>query len=107
MKGRSFLIRISAFFLLLVFSQKSWGGLFIHDILHLKEADAPLSPEDQKKDIGYHCSCIDDFLAPYSGSDGIVFDFTPSIFFNPVVCLTVDVIEQSALQSSLRGPPCC
>lgn len=103
MKARSFILRVAAFFLILVFSQKAGAGLFYHDLFH-KISTTEL-PAGHQKEVSYNCTCIDDFLMPFTGSDELVFT-TPVSNYS----ITNDFFEdrlafQTLIQSSLRGPP--
>lgn len=106
MQPRKFILRFSAFFLILIFSQKTGAGLFVHNLLHAKNANDPSKPENENKNgISYACNCIDDFLTPFTETD------EPVCFQNnikhtiPVVFLKEDIPFRTVIFSSLRGPP--
>ena len=103
MKGRSFILRFAAFFLLLVFSQKAGAGLFYHDLFH-KISSAEL-PAGHQKEISYNCTCIDDFLMPFTGSETSVFTVPVSDYSIKVEIFVSRLAFQTSIQSSLRGPP--
>lgn len=64
MKRPSLILRLAAFLLLVIFSQKMAGGLLVHNLLHTQTGKS--SQQDEKnKDINYACSCVDDFLMPF------------------------------------------
>lgn len=100
MRGRSFLLRCAAFFLMLIFFQKAGAGLFYHNIFH-----TTTETSSTDKSIGYSCTCIDDYLLPFEESGSpqlsvpfVKFTTTTSIFEERLVF-------QTAVYSSLRGPP--
>jgi len=64
MKRPSLILRLAAFLLLAVFSQKMGGGLLVHNLLHTQSAKSS-QPDEKNKDINYACSCVDDFLMPF------------------------------------------
>ncbi len=67
MKRPSLILRLAAFLMLAVFSQKMGGGLLVHNLLHTQSPTS--SQQDEKnKDINYACSCVDDFLMPFDES---------------------------------------
>lgn len=103
MKGRSFLLRSAAFFLMLIFFQKAGAGLFYHNLFHDTSANG--SPSDPDKSIGLSCACIDDFLAPFEGTEQIQVS-TPPVIFTHIASIFEDRLPFSTLVfSSLRGPP--
>jgi hypothetical protein len=107
MKGRPFIIRFAAFFLILVFSQKAGAGLFLHNLLHRSAINnqIPGQENEKGKETGYTCNCIDDFLMPFAGADAPVISqpslnhFLPFIFFEDQIAFHTPVF------SALRGPP--
>jgi len=105
MKTRSFILRCATFLLLLAFSQKTGAGLFLHNLLHA-ESTTPVQQDDKKsRDISFSCSCIDDFLMPFTEADATV--LVPP-FANHSICLSsspVTIPFRPAVFSSLRGPP--
>jgi hypothetical protein len=64
MKRPSFILRLAAFVLLAVFSQKMGGGLLVHNLFHT-QTSIPGQQDDKSKDINYACSCVEDFLMPF------------------------------------------
>lgn len=106
MKHHSFIIVCTAVFLTLIFSLKAGAGLFLHDLFHNKTANK--SPLDEKKndnEASYNCTCIEDFLMPFTAADIPVYSkFVPAfttlpIFFEENILLT------SLVLTHLRGPP--
>jgi hypothetical protein len=107
MKARPFILRCAAFFLILVFSQKSGAGLFLHNLLHAKNfiAEHPVNEDQKSKDLGYACTCIDDFFMPFDEAvetvcpQPVLYPDTPLQFFEESVPF------HTAIFSFLRGPP--
>jgi hypothetical protein len=107
MRMRPVILRYIAFFLLLVFSQKAGAGLFVHNLMHKTSSNKTSPEQDNQKDkeIGYSCSCIDDFMMPFMEADEQVFtaplvsvhSFFSSYHENIIFCDTI--------LSLLRGPP--
>jgi hypothetical protein len=101
MKRPSFILRIAAFVLIILFSQKTGAGLFYHNLFHSKAGSE--IPADKNR--GYSCSCIDDFLMPFEeatvGTDPIIsFQLVvPSKFFCD------DINFRFIVSPLLRGPP--
>ena len=103
MKARSFILRFSAFFLILIFSQKAGAGLFYHDLFH-KISSAEL-PAGHEKEISYNCTCIDDFLMPFAETVTASNAAHVSKYI-----ITIEIYKsllpfQPSIHSSLRGPP--
>lgn len=93
--------------MLLIFAQKSWAGLFIHNLVHTSTAKGNSSAKQdaQKTGFNYSCACVDDFLMPVDNTVAVIV-FQPL----PVPVLAPVFIEQTLpyftlLLSSLRGPP--
>jgi len=101
------ILHFFAILLILVFSQKSGTGLFLHNLLHNQNiiVEHPGKEDQKSKDMGYACSCIDDFFMPIEGSGIIICpqpvlhpDIPPAFFKEQISFYTSDII-------SLRGPP--
>lgn len=106
MKQRAGILRITAFLLLLIFTQKIGIGLALHNFFHQPFAvDSSAKQDAQGKDFSYACTCADDFLAPFTVADEMEI---PA----PVVKFVVTgstglfaILPQNSIHSSLRGPP--
>jgi hypothetical protein len=101
MKRPSFILRIVAFVLIILFSQKTGAGLFYHNLFHTKAGTE--MPAD--KNQGYSCSCIDDFLMPFEEA---------TVAIDPIICIQPLTTSQAfnddpsfrfILSPLLRGPP--
>jgi hypothetical protein len=104
MKRPSFFLRLAAFVLLAVFSQKMGGGLLVHNLFHA-QTSIPGQQDDKNKDINYACSCVDDFLMPFEETNEQ--HFTAPIA-EPVVSFSIlpaTVFTNSTFHFSRRGPP--
>ncbi len=107
MKRRSFILSCIAVFFTLVFSLKAGAGLFLHDLLHSNTANNKLPQQENKKDkdTNYNCTCIDDFLMPFAGSEQIVFA-QPMLSVAVLFTLVEEKITfHTPVYSFLRGPP--
>jgi hypothetical protein len=103
MKGRSFLLRCAAFFLMLIFFQKAGAGLFYHNLFHSSSANE--FPSNSDKNIGYSCICIDDYLLPFEGTEQVSVS-VPIVNFTITIAIFKDRLPFcDIVYSSLRGPP--
>ncbi|MBK7561872.1 MAG: hypothetical protein IPQ06_02510 [Chitinophagaceae bacterium] len=107
MKGRPFILRVAAFLLVLVFSQKAGTGLFLHNLFHsiLVNHNTPQPENEKGKDFSYNCTCIDDFLMPFDETEKPVCSqpvLDPRI---PVAFLEEPIPFHTSIFSLLRGPP--
>jgi len=107
MKARPFILRSFACLLLLVFLQKSGAGLFVHNLWHNTPArsQTPLTQNEKSTDISYACSCIDDFLMPFTEPDAvrvapafITYNISPSVYLEECPIRPIEF-------TTLRGPP--
>jgi hypothetical protein len=106
MKARPFIMRCAAFFLMLVFSQKTGAGLFVHNLLHTQNTAGKSSqPNEKGSEISFACSCIDDFLMPLAESAQPVYCPPVSAIAIPVICYRESIPFCTPVLSSLRGPP--
>jgi hypothetical protein len=107
MRVRSFILRSIAFFLLLVFSQKSGAGLLLHNALHTNQASDSPAKQADNKDISFACSCIDDFLTPFAEVNEPMVAAAGEKHETPAEYFTEDIILYTPGFTSLRGPPSC
>jgi hypothetical protein len=104
MKRPSFILRLAAFVLLAVFSQKMGGGLLVHSLYHA-QTSIPGQQDDKNQDINYACSCVDDFLMPFdeTGEPHFTAPLTePIVSFS---ILPAPVFTYPTFHFSRRGPP--
>ena len=106
MRARPFILKIAAFLLIIVFSQKAGAGLFIHELFHTDKTSTefPLQ-SDGKNQSGYACTCIDDFLMPFVEADEQVCIQPLSVPASPFTSFSDDIPFVATIHSSLRGPP--
>lgn len=99
-------MRLAAFFLILVFSQKAGTVLFLHNWLHASNAKTEL-PDENKPDneVNYSCSCIDDFLTPFEEVAEPVYSPAITIVAPPVTFYIKEAPSHNPELSFLRGPP--
>lgn len=107
MRRHSFIVSCAAVFLILIFSLKAGAGLFLHDLLHKNIENNKHAQQENKKDqnTNYNCTCIDDFLMPFTGGEQLVI-FQPI----PGVADLFTIFKEkftfhTLVYSSLRGPP--
>jgi len=104
MKRPSLILRLAAFLLLAVFSQKMGGGLLVHNLLHTQSGKS--SQQDEKnKDINYACSCVDDFLMPFDEVTEPQFTVQPEAPIAQYAFYSSRVYSYRTFHFSLRGPP--
>jgi len=103
MRSNRLTIKIFAIILLLVFSQKVGGGLYLHNWLHANNCKETQSSSTNV--TGYNCSCIDDFSMPFAENAEIISQPIPLIKaeFNPVDKFLTPF--SSKFFYSLRAPP--
>jgi hypothetical protein len=104
MQARSFIVRCSAFFILLVFAQKSGAGLLLHDVLHTSQASNEF-PGKEAKEISLACSCIDDFLMPFAEPVHPAIAVIAEMHQATPLFFADDVVFHDPVLTSLRGPP--
>jgi hypothetical protein len=104
---RPAILRFIAILLILVFSQKSGTGLFLHNLLHTKNiiAEHPVKEDQKSKDLGYSCTCIDDFFMPFDEAAETVCPQPVLYPDTPLQFLEESVPFHTTIFSSLRGPP--
>jgi hypothetical protein len=105
MRYRAILLRWAAFLLILVFSQKSGAGLFLHNFLHSGSFAEEAPDNKATQAVNYGCTCIDDFLTPIEGTLVLSFDNPrPVILINS--SFVKDITPFAILDlPALRGPP--
>jgi hypothetical protein len=109
MRSRPFILRCAAFFLILVFAQKAGAGLFLHNLLHSNIASNKIPGQENEKNRGfrYNCTCIDDFLMPFDGSEEPVYAPPVSHWIAPGTFFEDRIPFYTPILSSPRGPPFC
>ena len=107
MRNRPFILRCTAFFLLLVFSQKAGAGFFLHNFFHTNIAAKNNSyPEhEERKSANYSCTCVDDLLMPFIEAEVPAYSLLLFSFTTPLTFFKEDISFYSLIRSSLRGPP--
>lgn len=107
MRGRPFILRFTAFFLLLVFSQKAGAGFYLHNFFHSNVAtDKKSSPEhEENKDVNYSCTCVDDLLMPFTEAEVAAYSLPIVSITTPLTFFKEDILFYSLVRSLLRGPP--
>ena len=108
MRVRSVIQKCTALFLLLVFLQKTGVGLLFHDLVHAKAIAAEhASNKSGDNSISYACTCIDDFLMPFTQAEEPVVSPVIVKHIIPVEHYASTIPFYSPVYSSLRGPPAC
>lgn len=101
LRKNAFILRCAAILLILVFSQKSGAGLFVHNLFHSSNE----KNEEKGTDINYACFCIDDFLMPFAEA-GEFKDPGPSIsLIIPYSIFEFHIPFHKTIYTSFRGPP--
>lgn len=94
-----------AVLLILVFSQKMGGGLFLHNWLHAtKIHDAGTTPISNSE-LKYACTCINDFTAPVTETPTIEIPRPVSTSYVPVAVAITSLPVVYKYFHSLRAPP--
>jgi hypothetical protein len=106
MRRFSILKKLTSFFLLLVFLQKTGGGLIIHNELHGKITHSEVPGTHNGSIIASaNCSCIDDFMMPFAEAEKIVMPVIPLSHLEPDSYFSEHLYFHSPIFSSLRAPP--
>jgi hypothetical protein len=105
MKFRSFILKFTAIFLLLVFLQKTGAALFVHNLFHQQVAATTEKQRSQSAELSYACSCIDDFHLPFEPASVFVYAAPFIEHHSFSVTFTEQVFVTAFSYSSLRGPP--
>ena len=107
MRNRPFILRCAAFFLILVFSQKAGAGLFLHNFFHssIAKNESAKQQHKQEKGFSYACTCVDDFLLPYTAADEPVYSLNVLAFATPLTFFEEPIPFYSSVLYFLRGPP--
>jgi hypothetical protein len=104
MKIKRYIQKGIAIILLVLFSQKMGGGLYLHNWLH--SGNCKQTPHTgHTYIISYSCNCIDDFSMPFAEP---VAEVLPSIAFPHPVFLpsyTPEISFSFRFFNSLRAPP--
>ena len=96
-------LKIFAIILLLVFSQKIGGGLYLHNWLHSNNCRETQSTGTNVS--GYNCSCIDDFSMPFAENPETIVQTISSTEAEFISFYKFLVPLSPALFNSQRGPP--
>src|SRR5258706_9457382 len=107
MRSRPFILRCAAFLLILVFSQKAGAGLFLHNLFHSTTANnkIPGQENEKSKEFNYNCTCIDDFMMPFDGSEEPVYSPPVSTRIIPETFFEDRIPFYNSILSTPRGPP--
>lgn len=107
MMTRPFLMRCAAVLLILVFSQKTGTGLFIHSLLHTGKTAGkfPVKQTDKDKHLGFACTCIDDFLMPCTEGKEPGMVHPDMNFVIAFVFFKVRISYRTPVYAAFRGPP--
>ena len=107
MRNRPFILRCTAFFLVLVFSQKAGAGFFLHNLFHSNIASNKNSSQqhEESKDTNYSCTCVDDLLMPFTETEVPAYSFPLASFTTLNTFFKEDILFTCSVHSFLRGPP--
>jgi hypothetical protein len=104
MKGHSLILRLAAFLLLALFSQKMGGGLLVHN-LHHNQTSKTSQQDEKNKDISYACSCADDFLMPFDEATEPELSAQAEAPIAQYAFYSSEVYSYRTFHFSRRGPP--
>jgi len=107
MRSRPFILRCTAFFMLVVFSQKAGAGFYLHNFFHSNTATNKNTSQEhgENKDTNYSCTCVDDLLMPFTEAEVPVYSLPLLSFTTSLTFFKEDILFYSLVRSSLRGPP--
>lgn len=69
MRSHPLRMRLLAFCLLLIFSQKAGVGLVLHNLFHGNSGKTAAEKQTESRSIGFDCSCKDDLSMPFLETD--------------------------------------
>ena len=107
MENRPFILRCAAFLLILAFSQKAGTGLLLHNLFHstTENTKIPGQENEKGKQLGYNCTCIDDFLMPFAEAEQPICS-QPVSDHSAIFIIDEETIPfYTSILSFLRGPP--
>jgi hypothetical protein len=92
--------------LLLIFFQQVGGGLFIHNLAHdsAENGQGPLK-NTTGSEVSFSCSCVDDFLVPFTQPDDQPVIQSPTFPSVRVFGFAERLFFCSLHAAFLRGPP--
>lgn len=106
MRSRPLVLKFLAIVLILVFSQKTGAGLFLHNLLHGNVKSIPQDKSgDQYSSIGYACSCVDDLMMPFQEEVAPGFAAMPKQYASHPSFQLAELSLILLLHQSQRGPP--
>lgn len=107
MRNRPFILRFTAFFLLLVFSQKAGAGFFLHNLFHSNIAanKNSLQQHEERNATNYSCTCVDDLLMPFTEAEVPAYSLPLVSFTTPIIFFKEAILFNCSVLSFLRGPP--
>src|SRR5688572_551246 len=92
------------FLLLLAFFQQIGAGLYIHSLVH-KSRDRHTTHSESTREINFACSCVDNFLTPFTEAGELTVERPERTFVHVPVHFSERICFSSVDYSSLRGPP--
>jgi hypothetical protein len=97
-------IKLVAFVLIVLLSQKAGFGIYFHNSQHIQVANTKCD-EHSVGITSFHCNCIDDFSMPFTETDDTINSFSPVFLQNFIASPTNSVVNTSRFFNSLRAPP--
>jgi hypothetical protein len=98
-------LRLIAFLLILVFSQKLGVRLWLHEWLHAQAATIHCPDATHYDRLPLKCDCIDDLMMPMSGVHFIEFVPPGKEYIAFIAACPSPVFSPNRHIPSLRGPP--
>src|SRR4030095_13698838 len=104
MKANRLIRKFFAVALLLVFSQKIGGGLYLHNWLHAKNFQQPFQSATAHV-TGYSCNCADEFSVPFIDAPEKLPQIIAATECEHFASYKLVIPISTRRYSLLRGPP--
>lgn len=105
MRSHPFRLRLLAFCLLLIFSQKAGVGLVLHNLFHGNNGKTAAEKHPESRSISFDCSCKDDLSLPFEEAGFSDFSFYPPSFASRCVSNQAAFALHTPHAFFGRGPP--
>jgi hypothetical protein len=99
--------KITAVFLILVFSQKMGMSLYLHNWLHTAKQDAAASQPLSGQEVKFACGCINDFTLPLAETAVPEISVPVITISKPLSAPLLSFPTVYKYFRSLRAPPVC
>ena len=92
------------FLLLLAFFQQVGAGLYVHNLVHDKR-DLHTQHKEATTEINFACSCVDNYLTPFTEAAALVLERPVRVFTTNPVFFSEAIIFSPVIYAAFRGPP--